>query len=124
MVAVEPADSPVLSGGKSGPHKIQGIGAGFVPSVLNTDIYDEIIRVRNDDAFAAARLELIKQNNVEQPELVSVQLNEEFLDRNEYAIRQVKEGDEIDFMRLRASEWSMAERQCSTYCRHGRAEAT
>ena len=56
VVAVEPADSPVLSGGKSGPHKIQGIGAGFVPSVLNTSIYDEIIRVKNDDAFAASRL--------------------------------------------------------------------
>ena len=56
VVAVEPADSPVLSGGKSGPHKIQGIGAGFVPSVLNTSIYDEIIRVKNDDAFEASRL--------------------------------------------------------------------
>lgn len=56
VVAVEPADSPVLSGGKSGPHKIQGIGAGFVPSVLNTNVYDEIFRVKNDDAFAAARL--------------------------------------------------------------------
>lgn len=63
VVAVEPADSPVLSGGKSGPHKIQGIGAGFVPSVLNTDIYDEIIRVRNDDAFTAARL-LAKREGV------------------------------------------------------------
>ena len=63
VVAVEPADSPVLSGGKSGPHKIQGIGAGFVPSVLNTDIYDEIIRVRNDDAFAATRL-LAKREGV------------------------------------------------------------
>ncbi|MDD4688449.1 MAG: cysteine synthase A [Eubacteriales bacterium] len=51
VVAVEPADSPVLSEGKSGPHKIQGIGAGFVPSVLNTSVYDEIIRVENEDAF-------------------------------------------------------------------------
>ena len=51
VIAVEPADSPVLSGGKSGPHKIQGIGAGFVPSVLNTQIYDEIIKVKNEDAF-------------------------------------------------------------------------
>lgn len=55
VVAVEPADSPVLSGGKPGPHKIQGIGAGFVPNVLNTDIIDEIIRIENDDAFTAAR---------------------------------------------------------------------
>ncbi len=54
-VAVEPADSPVLSGGKPGPHKIQGIGAGFVPDVLNTSIYDEIVQVTNDEAFAAAR---------------------------------------------------------------------
>lgn len=51
LVAVEPSDSPVLSGGAPGPHKIQGIGAGFVPEVLNTDIYDEIIPVENEDAF-------------------------------------------------------------------------
>lgn len=56
IVAVEPSGSPVLSGGNAGAHKIQGIGAGFVPDVLNTDIYDEIIRVENEDAFAAARL--------------------------------------------------------------------
>lgn len=55
MVAVEPADSPVLSGGKRGPHPIQGIGAGFVPGVLNTEIYDEIITVRGEDAFTVAR---------------------------------------------------------------------
>ena len=51
IVALEPATSPVLSEGKSGAHKIQGIGAGFVPEVLNTGIYDEIIRINNDDAF-------------------------------------------------------------------------
>lgn len=56
IIAVEPADSPVLSGGKSGPHKIQGIGAGFVPQVLNTAIYDEVYRVRNEEAFRAGRL--------------------------------------------------------------------
>lgn len=55
VIAVEPADSPVLSGGKSGPHKIQGIGAGFVPEVLNTKIVDEIITVKNEQAFAVAR---------------------------------------------------------------------
>jgi cysteine synthase len=55
MVAVEPAASPILSGGQKGPHPIQGIGAGFVPDVLNTDIYDEIIRVQNEDAFKTAR---------------------------------------------------------------------
>jgi cysteine synthase A len=55
IVAVEPADSPVLSGGQPGPHKIQGIGAGFVPDVLNTKVYDEIITVSNDDAYATVR---------------------------------------------------------------------
>lgn len=54
-VAVEPADSPVLSGGQAGPHKIQGIGAGFVPDVLNTEIIDEIITVTNEQAFQSAR---------------------------------------------------------------------
>ncbi|MDR3239664.1 MAG: cysteine synthase A [Clostridiales bacterium] len=55
IIAVEPEDSPVLSEGRAGSHKIQGIGAGFVPEVLNTKIYDEIIRVKNEDAFAAGR---------------------------------------------------------------------
>jgi cysteine synthase A len=54
-IAVEPDASPVLSGGQKGPHPIQGIGAGFVPDVLNTEIYDEVIRVKNDDAFDTAR---------------------------------------------------------------------
>ena len=56
VVAVEPASSPVLSTGKAGPHKIQGIGAGFVPAVLNTKVYDEIIPVTNEDAFATGKL--------------------------------------------------------------------
>ena len=55
VVAVEPADSPVLSEGRPGPHKIQGIGAGFVPTVLSTTVYDEILTVKNEDAFATAR---------------------------------------------------------------------
>ena len=63
IVAVEPASSPVLSEGKGGPHKIQGIGAGFVPDVLNTNIYDEIIKVENDDAFTTAKL-LAKKEGV------------------------------------------------------------
>ncbi len=56
IVAVEPTDSPVLSGGKPGPHKIQGIGAGFVPSILDTKIYDQVITVKNEQAFEYARL--------------------------------------------------------------------
>lgn len=56
IIAVEPNDSAVLSGHKPGPHKLQGIGAGFVPPVLNTNIYDEIFRVKNDDAFETARV--------------------------------------------------------------------
>lgn len=56
IIAVEPHDSAVLSGHKPGPHKLQGIGAGFVPPVLNTNIYDEIFRVKNDDAFETARV--------------------------------------------------------------------
>lgn len=63
IVAVEPAGSPVLSEGKAGPHKIQGIGAGFVPETLNCDIYDEIIAIENEDAFEAAR-KLAKQEGV------------------------------------------------------------
>lgn len=56
VVAVEPAASPLLSGGVAGPHAIQGIGANFIPKILNTQLYDEVIRVENDDAFAASKL--------------------------------------------------------------------
>ena len=63
IVAVEPESSPVLSEGKAGAHKIQGIGAGFVPDVLNTSVYDEIIKVANEDAFAAAKL-LVKKEGI------------------------------------------------------------
>ena len=56
VVALEPAASPVLSEGKAGAHKIQGIGAGFVPDVLNTSVYDEVFKAENEDAFAAAKL--------------------------------------------------------------------
>jgi cysteine synthase A len=55
VVAVEPSGSPVISGGKSGPHKIQGIGAGFIPDVLNTEVIDEVVQVSNEDAFDTAR---------------------------------------------------------------------
>ncbi len=61
IIAVEPESSPVLSGGKPGPHKIQGIGAGFVPTVLNTQIYDEVIKVKNEDAFAAGKEIAVKE---------------------------------------------------------------
>ncbi len=63
VVAVEPKDSPVLSKGTAGPHKIQGIGAGFVPNTLNTSVYDEVIAVSNDDAFETAKL-IAKQEGV------------------------------------------------------------
>ncbi|HEX5623921.1 MAG TPA: cysteine synthase A [Sulfuricurvum sp.] len=63
IIAVEPKDSPVLSGGKAGPHKIQGIGAGFVPDVLNTSIYNEVIAVSNEDAIATAK-ELAKTEGI------------------------------------------------------------
>ncbi len=63
MIAVEPSDSPVLSAGKSGPHKIQGIGAGFVPDTLNTKIYDEVMPVEAEDAFAAGRA-LAKEDGI------------------------------------------------------------
>lgn len=63
IVAVEPADSPVLSEGRSGSHKIQGIGAGFVPPVLHTDVYDEVLRVKNEEAFAAAK-QLAKKEGI------------------------------------------------------------
>jgi len=56
IIAVEPDASPVLSGGQKGPHPIQGIGAGFIPAILNTEIYDEVVRVKNDDAMNTARL--------------------------------------------------------------------
>ncbi|MEE9330774.1 MAG: cysteine synthase A [Methylophilaceae bacterium] len=55
IIAVEPDDSPILSGGEKGPHQLQGIGAGFIPSILNTEIYDEVVRVTNDDAMTIAR---------------------------------------------------------------------
>lgn len=61
VIAVEPADSPVLSQGKAGPHKIQGIGAGFVPEILDTKVIDEIITVENEQAFAASRLAAKKE---------------------------------------------------------------
>lgn len=61
VVAVEPEASPVLSGGQKGPHPIQGIGAGFVPAILNTEIYDEIVRVKNEDAFDTARAMAVKE---------------------------------------------------------------
>lgn len=61
VIAVEPAGSPVLSGGKAGPHGLQGIGAGFIPEILDTEIYDKVNRVKEDEAYAAARLLAAKE---------------------------------------------------------------
>ena len=61
VIAVEPAGSPVLSGGKPGPHGLQGIGAGFIPEILDTGIYDKVNRVKEDEAYAAARLLAAKE---------------------------------------------------------------
>ena len=63
VIAVEPASSPVLSGGKAGPHKIQGIGAGFVPDILNTKIYDEVIQITDDEAYNMAK-DLAKKESI------------------------------------------------------------
>ncbi len=68
IVAVEPAGSPVLSGGTAGAHMIQGIGAGFVPEVLNTDIYDEVVRVSDEEAFAAGRMLAAEEGLARRPE--------------------------------------------------------
>lgn len=61
IIGVEPADSPVISGGKAGPHKLQGIGAGFVPQILNTKIFDELFKVKSDDAFSKGRQLALKE---------------------------------------------------------------
>ena len=63
VVAVEPSDSPVLSGGKAGPHKLQGIGAGFVPEVLDTECYDEILTIGSEEAYFSAK-ELAKKEGI------------------------------------------------------------
>lgn len=90
VVAMEPASSPVLSQGKAGAHKIQGIGAGFVPDVLNTKIYDEILTVENDDAFATAKL-LAKKEGV----LVGISSGAALYAAIQLAKRPEKEGKTI-----------------------------
>ena len=90
VVAVEPAGSPVLSEGKSGAHKIQGIGAGFVPDTLNTKIYDEIITVENDDAFAQGK-EIAKEEGI----LVGISAGAALLAAIELAKRQENKGKNI-----------------------------
>lgn len=90
VVAVEPSDSPVLAGGNAGPHKIQGIGAGFVPSVLNTAIYDEVIKVSNDDAFSYSR-KLAKTEGV----LVGISSGAALKAAAELALREENKGKRI-----------------------------
>ena len=90
VVAVEPATSPVLSQGKSGPHKIQGIGAGFVPDVLDTKVYDEIFRATNEDAFATAKL-LAKKEGI----LVGISSGASLHAAIEYAKKPENEGKTI-----------------------------
>lgn len=90
VVAVEPADSPVLSEGKAGAHKIQGIGAGFVPDILNTKIYDEIIKVGNEEAFGAAKL-LAKKEGI----LVGISSGAAFYAAQELAKRPENSGKTI-----------------------------
>ena len=76
IIAVEPADSPVLSGGKPGPHKIQGIGAGFVPDVLKMDIVDEVTKITNDEAFAMAK-RLAKESGWKRRDIYQLIVEEE-----------------------------------------------
>ncbi len=90
IVAVEPADSPVLSGGNPGPHKIQGIGAGFVPDVLNTAIYDEIIKVKNEEAFETGR-QLAKVEGV----LVGISAGANVFAAKQLALRPENKGKKI-----------------------------
>jgi len=90
IVAVEPADSPVLSEGRAGSHKIQGIGAGFVPKILNTGIYDEIITVKNEDAFETSR-KLAKSDGV----LVGISSGAALWAATQVALRDESEGKNI-----------------------------
>ena len=90
MVALEPADSPVLSGGEAGPHKLQGIGANFVPAVLNTEVYDEIFCAESEDAFRAAKL-LAKKEGI----LVGISAGAAFHAAITYAQKEENKGKTI-----------------------------
>ncbi len=90
IIAVEPTDSPILSEGRAGAHKIQGIGAGFIPNTLNTNIYNEIITVKNEDAFEAAR-EVAKSDGV----LVGISSGAALWTATQIALRSENEGKNI-----------------------------
>lgn len=90
VVALEPADSPVLSGGEAGPHKLQGVGANFVPAVLNTEVYDEIFRAESKDAFHAAKL-LAKKEGI----LVGISAGAAFHAAITYAQKEENKGKTI-----------------------------
>lgn len=90
IVAVEPSTSPVLSGGKAGPHELQGIGAGFVPEILDTEIYDEIIRVEAEDAFRAGR-EIARKEGI----LVGISSGAAFHAAAQLAVREENRGKVI-----------------------------
>ena len=115
VVAVEPAGSPVLSKGTPGPHKIQGIGAGFVPDTLNTSVYDEVIAVKNEDAFETGRA-LARKEGV----LVGISSGAAVYAASELAKRPENKGKIIVALRPDTGEWYLPTPMFDEYCCWGR----